>query len=419
MQREREREKAMERERQLEIATFVDNKHKYAKKQANIMINEEEEEDNKAKEKRFEEMDQSRQALWKKLFPKISTIERLIVEYPCSLERKGVERRGLLLVTPRHVCFHSPRLNTRVAIYWRVITSLSRATAVNGTVPAIYVTCLGAYHEEFLFHSLADFEQTMGLLVRIWHMALLEEAADRDGDEEAKARLMGITREQLLCEIEREKHRKTFRMPKEELLIAEFCGSLWMENIIQVYEGTLHISANYVCFHADVEGHNFSVVIPFREVLDIISVDSKLIQVNTHSNKFSFSLLWRRQHCCELMVQLWSRRIRSSERLLEKVPPAEGPWELWLRRPRTHRQGQQALPIRLRHQAEAAAQAMGGVHRQVRLGHPDAQDLRRAPRHRALRHSRRAQGRPLADLSGQRAQLLYQARRVPEPSQTV
>lgn len=79
MQREREREKAMERERQLEIATFVDNKHKYAKKQANIMINEEEEEDNKAKEKRFEEMDQSRQALWKKLFPKISTIERLIV----------------------------------------------------------------------------------------------------------------------------------------------------------------------------------------------------------------------------------------------------------------------------------------------------------------------------------------------------
>jgi len=35
-----------------------------------------------------------------------------------------------------------------VAIYWRVITSLSRATAVNGTVPAIYVTCLGAYHEE-------------------------------------------------------------------------------------------------------------------------------------------------------------------------------------------------------------------------------------------------------------------------------
>lgn len=327
MQREREREKAMERERQLEIATFVDNKHKYAKKQANIMINEEEEEDNKAKEKRFEEMDQSRQALWKKLFPKISTIERLIVEYPCSLERKGVERRGLLLVTPRHVCFHSPRLNTRVAIYWRVITSLSRATAVNGTVPAIYVTCLGAYHEEFLFHSLADFEQTMGLLVRIWHMALLEEAADRDGDEEAKARLMGITREQLLCEIEREKHRKTFRMPKEELLIAEFCGSLWMENIIQVYEGTLHISANYVCFHADVEGHSFSVVIPFREVLDIISVDSKLIQVNTQSNKFSFSLLWRRQHCCELMVQLWSRRIRSSERLLEKVPPAEGPWD--------------------------------------------------------------------------------------------
>ncbi len=71
-----------------------------------------------------------------------------MTEYPCSLERKGVERRGLLLVTPRHVCFHSPRLNTRVAIYWRVITSLSRATAVNGTVPAIYVTCLGAYHEE-------------------------------------------------------------------------------------------------------------------------------------------------------------------------------------------------------------------------------------------------------------------------------
>lgn len=58
-----------------------------------------------------------------------------------------------------------------------------------------------------------------------------------------------------------------------------------MENIIQVYEGTLHISANYVCFHADVEGHSFSVVIPFREVLDIISVDSKLIQVNTQSNK--------------------------------------------------------------------------------------------------------------------------------------
>lgn len=27
------------------------------------------------------------------------------------------------------------------------------------------------------------------------------------------------------------------------------------------------------------------------------------------------------------MVQLWSRRIRSSERLLEKVPPAEGPWD--------------------------------------------------------------------------------------------
>jgi hypothetical protein len=84
MQREREREKAMERERQLEIATFVDNKHKYAKKQANIMINEEEEEDNKAKEKRFEEMDQSRQALWKKLFPKISTIERLIVGTNCA-----------------------------------------------------------------------------------------------------------------------------------------------------------------------------------------------------------------------------------------------------------------------------------------------------------------------------------------------
>jgi uncharacterized membrane protein YcjF (UPF0283 family) len=79
MQRERERERAIERERQLEIATFVDNRHKYAKKQANILINEEEEEDNKAKEKRFEEMDQGRQALWKKLFPKISTIERLIV----------------------------------------------------------------------------------------------------------------------------------------------------------------------------------------------------------------------------------------------------------------------------------------------------------------------------------------------------
>jgi hypothetical protein len=27
------------------------------------------------------------------------------------------------------------------------------------------------------------------------------------------------------------------------------------------------------------------------------------------------------------MVQLWSRRIRSTERLLEKVPPAEGPWD--------------------------------------------------------------------------------------------
>ncbi len=51
----------------------------------------------------------------------------------------------------------------------------------------------------------------------------VQEAADRDGDEEAKARLMGITREQLLCEIEREKHRKTFRMPKEELLIAGAC----------------------------------------------------------------------------------------------------------------------------------------------------------------------------------------------------
>lgn len=69
----------MERERQIEIASFVDNKTKYMKKQANIIINEEEEDDIKAKEKRFEEMDQSRQALWKKLFPKISTIERLIV----------------------------------------------------------------------------------------------------------------------------------------------------------------------------------------------------------------------------------------------------------------------------------------------------------------------------------------------------
>jgi len=42
-------------------------------------------------------------------------------------------------------------------------------------------------------------------------------------------------------------------------------------------------------------------------------------------NQFSFSLFWRRQNCCELMVQLWSRRIRSTERLLEKVPSAEGP----------------------------------------------------------------------------------------------
>lgn len=68
----------MERERQVEIASFVDSRPKYMKKQANIIINEEEE-DTKVKEKRFEEMDQSRQALWKKLFPKISTIERLIV----------------------------------------------------------------------------------------------------------------------------------------------------------------------------------------------------------------------------------------------------------------------------------------------------------------------------------------------------
>jgi len=159
----------MERERQIEIACFVDNKHKYLKKQSNVLMNEEEEEDVKSKEKRFEEMDQVRQALWKKLFPKISTIERLIMgpraisfllysntshlierilEFQCSMDRKGVERKGLLLVTPRHVCFHSPRLNTRVAIYWRVITSLSRATAMKGTVPAIFVTCLGSYHEE-------------------------------------------------------------------------------------------------------------------------------------------------------------------------------------------------------------------------------------------------------------------------------
>lgn len=69
----------MERERQIEIANFIDNKPKYLKKQANIIINDDEEEDTKVKEKRFEEMDQGRQALWKKLFPKISTIERLIV----------------------------------------------------------------------------------------------------------------------------------------------------------------------------------------------------------------------------------------------------------------------------------------------------------------------------------------------------
>jgi len=64
-----------------------------------------------------------------------------------------------------------------------------------------------------------------------------------------------------------------------------------MENIIQVYEGTLYVSTNYVCFHAEVEENTFSVVIPLREVVDIISVDSKLIQVNTQTNKVPFSHL--------------------------------------------------------------------------------------------------------------------------------
>lgn len=49
---------------------------------------------------------------------------------------------------------------------------------------------------------------------------LLQEIGDRDGDEDAKARLMGITREQLLCDIDREKYRKLFRMPKEETLMS-------------------------------------------------------------------------------------------------------------------------------------------------------------------------------------------------------
>ncbi len=78
MQRERERERVIERERQIELAAFVDNKHRYLKnRQANIVI-EDEDEDSKTREKKYEEIDIARQALWKKLFPKISTIERLI-----------------------------------------------------------------------------------------------------------------------------------------------------------------------------------------------------------------------------------------------------------------------------------------------------------------------------------------------------
>lgn len=129
-----------------------------------------------------------------------------------------------------------------------------------------------------------------------------------------------LTKEMLQTKIERDLHRKLFRLSTDENLINQYQATVWMTSFY--HQGSLSITPNFACFHSENHDEVFTVVINFRDVQDVKLVDGRLILIQTLKNKFSFSFLARRKHAYELLHSTWSsNRWLVSQESLPHPPP--------------------------------------------------------------------------------------------------
>ncbi len=68
---------------------------------------------------------------------------------------------------------------------------------------------------------------------------------------------------------------------------AEYGASLWMTSFYR--QGNLYISSNYASFHSELHDELFTVVISFKDIVEISLVDHRLIQVDTQQNRVSLT----------------------------------------------------------------------------------------------------------------------------------
>ncbi|KAM9827522.1 protein Aster-C [Neosynchiropus ocellatus] len=108
---------------------------------------------------------------FKKLFKELSETERLLLDYPCALQR-DILLQGRLYLSQNCLCFYSNVFRgTKIALSLKDITSLTREKVAR-FIPNAILICTNS--EKYFFTSFSAREKSYQGVFRIWQNALLD-----------------------------------------------------------------------------------------------------------------------------------------------------------------------------------------------------------------------------------------------------
>ncbi|XP_060950252.1 protein Aster-C [Limanda limanda] len=107
---------------------------------------------------------------FKKLFKELPESERLIVDYPCALQRE-ILLQGRLYLSDNWLCFYSNVFRgTKITLTLKDITTMSREKTAR-LIPNAIQVCMGS--EKFFFTSFSGREKSYQTVFRMWQNTLL------------------------------------------------------------------------------------------------------------------------------------------------------------------------------------------------------------------------------------------------------
>nr|XP_019943369.1 PREDICTED: GRAM domain-containing protein 1C isoform X2 [Paralichthys olivaceus] len=108
---------------------------------------------------------------FKKLFKELPESERLIVDYPCALQR-DILLQGRLYLSEKWLCFYSNVFRgTKITLTLKDITSMSREKTAR-LIPNAIQICMGT--EKFFLTSFSAREKSYQTVFRMWQNTLLD-----------------------------------------------------------------------------------------------------------------------------------------------------------------------------------------------------------------------------------------------------